>query len=170
LRGHANLVTVLLIQVIIVNDVPFISIRDLLSSPLSTIGRLAAVGRRLDAANHALEEVLEDPLKGHLRVAHMVGDTLTLVADSPAWSARARYQSPRILEHLRQRLGNPGLARVQLLTRPVEARSKPAPGKPRRLSGRAASLLESVAASTDNEPLSHALRRLARRAPGKEHD
>lgn len=152
------------------NGVPFVSIRDLLSSPLGAVGRLAAVARRLDVANQALDEVLEEPLKGHLRVAHLASDSLVLVADSPAWSARARYLGPEILEHLRRRLGNPHLARVQLLTRPPEPRARPASARPRELSGRAAGLLRSVAESTGNEPLGRVLRRLARRAPGREQD
>jgi hypothetical protein len=50
-------------------EVPFISVRQLLGSPLSPLGRLVAAGRHQDAANAALQEFLEEPLKGRVCVA-----------------------------------------------------------------------------------------------------
>ena len=150
---------------------PFVSIRDLLTGPLTPLGRLTTIGRRLDAANRALDELLAEPLRGHLRVARVTGDTLTLVADSPAWSTLARYQTPQILEHLGRRLDQPDLARARLLARPPErpvASSRRA--VPRQLSARAAALIESVAQATENEALGRSLMRLARRASPDQRD
>lgn len=150
--------------------VPFISVRQLLGSPLSPLGRLVAAGRHQDAADAALQEFLEEPLKGRVRVARAGGETLTLVADSPAWSARVRYLTPQILDHLRSRLENPRLNRVQIVTRPTES-PRPAPPRPRpRLSSRAAALLTCVARTSDNPALAAALERLAARATREERD
>lgn len=150
--------------------IPFISVRQLLGSPLSPLGRLVAAGRHQDAANAALQEFLEEPLKGRVCVARASSETLTLVADSPAWSARVRYLTPQILDHLRTRLENPRLRKVQIVTRPTES-PQPAPlPRQRQLSGRAAELLTCVARASDNPALAAALERLAARATREERD
>ena len=77
------------------SGVPFVSVRKLLGSSLTPLGRLMAAGRRLGIANDALDELLVEPLKGRVRIARASGETVTLVADSPAWSARARYLTKR---------------------------------------------------------------------------
>ena len=149
---------------------PFISVRQLLASPLSPLGRLVAAGRHRAAADAALQEFLPEPLKGRVQVARASGETLTLVADSPAWSARARYLTPQILDHLKSRLENPRLGRVQIVTRPTEVRREPPPPRRARLSGRAAAVLESVARTTDNPRLAATLERLAARAAREARD
>ena len=150
--------------------IPFISVRQLLGSPLSPLGRLVAAGRHQDAANAALQEFLEEPLKGRVCVARASSETLTLVADSPAWSARVRYLTPQILAHLRSRLENPRLKKVKIVTSPTEYRRSPPPPRRPRLSGRAAALLACVARTSDNAALAAALERLAARATREERD
>jgi hypothetical protein len=127
-------------------------------------------GRRLDAANTALDEFLEEPLKGRVSVARAGRETLTLVAESPAWSARVRYLTPQILDHLRTRLENPRLHRVQIVTRPTETPAIAPPERPPQLSQHAAALIESVARNSDNEALASALMRLAGRADRQKRD
>lgn len=129
-----------------------------------------ATSRRLRAANVALDEVLDEPLKGRVSVAGVSAETLTLVAESPAWSSRARYLTPQILDHLRNRLENPRLARVRFVTRPTESSAAPPVRPPPRLSRRSAKHLESVAQSSDNRALADALRRLARSASRHDRD
>ena len=70
------------------SGVPFVSIRQLLGSPLTPLGRLTTAGRRLGDANDALDEFLDEPLKGRVIVARASGETLTLVAESPATRVR----------------------------------------------------------------------------------
>jgi hypothetical protein len=152
------------------SDVPFVSIRQLLDSSLTPLGRLTAAGRRLGTANTALDEFLDEPLKGRVSVARADRETLTLVAESPAWSARVRYLTPQILDHLRSRLGNPGLERVRIVTRPTDSAAKLPPRRRPRLSRHAATLIESVAKSSDNEALASALMRLAGRADRQKRD
>ena len=148
------------------SGVPFVSVRQLLDSSLTPLGRLMAAGRRLGAANDALDELLAEPLKGRVHVARASGETVTLVAESPAWSARARYLAPQILDHLRSRLENPRLNRMQIVTRPTESSADvPCERRP-RLSSRSAALIESVARASDNKALADTLMRLARRASG----
>jgi len=152
------------------SGVPFVSVRQLLSSSLTPLGRLMAAGRRLKLANTALDEILEEPLKGRISVAQAGRETLTLVAQSPAWSARARYLTPQILDHMRRRLENPRLVRVQIVTRPTESPADP-PARPRaQLSERSAALIESVAKDSDNKALASALMRLAGRSRGQKQD
>ncbi len=146
------------------SGVPFLSVRQLLGSTLTPLGRLATACRHLDTANDALDELLDEPLKGRVSVARASGETLTLVAESPAWSARVRYLTPQILDHLRTRLENPQLSRVQIVTRPTQSSTDP-PHRPRpRLSSHSATHIESVARASENEALARTLMRLARRA------
>ena len=152
------------------SGVPFVSMRQLLGNRLTPLGRLMAASHRLRAANDALDEVLDEPLKGRVSVAGVSAETLTLVADSPAWSSRARYLTPQILDHLRTRLENPRLARVQFVTRPTESPVRPVARPRPRLSSRSAQLLESVASASDNRALAGVLRRHARRACGQGRD
>ena len=150
--------------------VPLVSVRELLGNARSPLGRLAAVSHHLGAANHALEEILEEPLKGRVCVARASGESVTLVAASPAWSSRIRYLTPQILDHLRSRLENPQLAMVKIVTRPTYSRTQP-PRIPRpRLSDRSAALIESVAGDCDNPALANALMRLARRASARNRE
>lgn len=157
-------------QVSDMSGVPFVSVRQLLGSSLTPLGRLMAAGRRLGAANTALDEFLEEPLKGRVSVARASRETLTLVAQSPAWSARVRYLTPQILDHMRNRLENPRLSRVQIVTRPTESPANPPPGRRARLSRRSAGLIESVARASDNEALASALMRIAARCSGHKQD
>jgi hypothetical protein len=152
------------------SGVPFVSVRQLLDSSLTPLGRLMTAGRRLNAANTALDEFLEEPLKGRVSVARAGRETLTLVAESPAWSARVRYLTPQILDHLRSRLENPRLHRVQIVTRPTETPAAAPPERPPQLSQHAAALIESVAKDSDNEALANALMRLAGRADRQKRD
>jgi len=149
-----------------VNASPFVSLRELLDDPLSPVGRLMAAGRRLARADRALEAALDPSLRGHVTVARVSRDSVILVADSPVWSSRVRFQSPAVLEHLRRELGAPGLARVQVLTRPRE--SVPPPRAPvataPRLTERSAALVERVAQDTDNPALRRSLLRICRHA------
>ncbi len=152
------------------SGVPFVSVRRLLGSSLTPLGRLTATGRRLGPANDALDELLTEPLKGRVSVARASGETVILVAESPAWSARVRYLTPQILDHLRSRLENPRLNRVQIVTRPTKSSADAPPGRRPRLSSHSAALLECVARASDNEALATTLMRLAGRASGQERD
>ena len=152
------------------SGIPFVSMRQLLGSSLTPLGRLMAAGRRLGLANDALDEFLDEPLKGRVSVGRASGETLTLVAESPAWSARVRYLTPQILDHLRSRLDNPRLNKVQIVTRPTESPTDPPARPPPQLSNRSAALLECVAQTSDNEALASILKRLAGRAGRQKQD
>ena len=92
------------------------------------------------------------------------------MAESPAWSARVRYLTPQILDHMRRSLENPRLNRVQIVTRPTESPTDPPPRRRATLSRQSAALLESVAKSSENEALASSLRRLAARCGGRKQD
>ena len=154
---------------------PFLSVREVLASPLTAAGRLMAVGRRLGNANDALGELLDAPLRDHVTVARLSGETLTLVADSPAWAARVRYQAPRILAHLRRTCDCPRLESMRVVTRPArvvrEPLAEPArEARSRAISAETAELIESVALACDNDALRGTLLRLARRAKSRPSD
>jgi len=43
-----------------------------------------------------IKPLLEEPLRHHIHLATLRGDTLTLIADSSAWAAKLRYQVPEL--------------------------------------------------------------------------
>lgn len=153
------------------NRAPFVSVREVLASPLTAAGRLMAVGRRLGVANQALGTLLDAPLRDHVSVARLSGETLTLVADSPAWAARVRFQAPLILDHLRTRLDCPRLESLRVVTRPAPMIREPVnEPPPRPMSPATAKLIESVALACDDGALRRTLLRLAGRARSRPSD
>jgi hypothetical protein len=100
----------------------------------------------------------------HCRVSGMDGDTLVLVADSPAWRSRIHFLGDSIIRHF-QRLDKLAIERVRVRVGPAQP-----PARPRaRRSGiteppaAAARALEELATEVDDEVLAASLRRLARR-------
>jgi len=73
-------------------------IRNLLDSSAASplLSRARALGR-LDALVH---ELIPSPMNQHCRVLSVRDDTLIIAADSAAWAARLRYQSPQLIRQL----------------------------------------------------------------------
>jgi hypothetical protein len=73
-------------------------IRNLLdnSAASALLSRARALGR-LDALVH---ELIPAPMNQHCRVLSVREDTLIVAADSAAWAARLRYQSPQLIRQL----------------------------------------------------------------------
>jgi len=118
-----------------------------------------------------LEDALRDCLPAdccsHCRVAGIFGETLLLVADSPAWRSRLHFYSDRIISHF-SNLGKSPVHRVRIRVA-AGAGIQPQPPAPRcdpplRLPAQAAQGFASLARATEDRDLRKALERIAQRA------
>ncbi len=108
-----------------------------------------------------LHRSLPADMRPHCEVANLRGNTLVLIADSPAWASRLRYLSKGILRQVASNHKRPP-QRLQVRIAPIQPtapRSQPA----RRLSPESASALKQLAESTDDPLLAASLRKLASR-------
>ncbi len=118
-----------------------------------------------------LEDALRDCLPAeccsHCRVAGIFGETLLLVADSPAWRSRLHFYTDRIISHFNH-LGKSPVHRVRIRVTAGSGIQSPAPRRdpPLRLPAEAARGFASLARDTDDRDLRRALERLASRSAG----
>lgn len=136
-------------------------------------GSLAGVLQRaqwLDALQDRLRRGLPSALAPHLRVANVQGETLVVLVSTPAWRARMRLETDRILAAAAE-AGLPARALVVKVSpeRPMEP---PRPGTP--LSAAARSSLRATAATVSDPALRAEMLRLATGQPtapsGDRHD
>lgn len=122
---------------------------------LSAQGRLAAdLERRILAC-------LPPDLAAECRVGGISQGRLRLLAPTPAWAVRLRFEVPRLLKSL-QLHGKTAICDVQVRIAPPTA-PRPAPLRHVRLSADNARLLEQTARAIADPCLAQALARLARR-------
>jgi hypothetical protein len=127
------------------------------------LARIIAEARRLGALESRVAEALGDPLRRHLRLARVEAGTVHLIADSPAWGARARYEAPRRLRSLGWAFGVQGPPRVRVRSRPAQPPVPASPREPARISPATSRFLEGVASGLPEGPLRERLHRLASR-------
>ncbi len=130
----------------------------------SGLRRLLGQSRLWQQLDDRLRGFLPPPLRDHCRLAAMDRTNATLLASSPAWSARLRYLTPEILEFLRGPCDQGQLRSLRIRvslprSRPPEAngRSSPRP----RLSPQAAENLRQTARHCDDEGLREVLLKLS---------
>lgn len=100
----------------------------------------------------------------HCRVAGVDGDTLVLIADSPAWRSRIHFAASQIIGHFNQ-LDKFSLTRLRIRVGRPEPEAPPrrsrTPGD--EPSAGVARAFEQLADDVDDEQLAASLRRLAAR-------
>lgn len=78
------------------------SLAELMFRPGSAIGDLAQKAAAAEDLATRLRKALDPALAQALRAARVREDgTLVLMAESPAWAARLRFEAPRLLEACR---------------------------------------------------------------------
>jgi hypothetical protein len=79
------------------------SLAELIGTGDSSLGNLAGEARRRSTLSEHLRKGLADPLGTNLLHCNINSrNTITLLAASPEWAARLRYEAPAILELARQ--------------------------------------------------------------------
>lgn len=139
-----------------------LNIKDLLSRLSADPESLCRKAEKLSRIQQSLRSELAFPLRDHLFVAACEDRCLVLFTDGPAWAARLRFQTPRILDLVRGSCGLPLVDNVRIkVSVPLTAASTPA----RRLvlSESAARTLRRTADSLSDPVLRACLNRLAAR-------
>lgn len=78
------------------------SIGKVLSESSPGLAQLLERATALQQLSEKLQRFLPKTLSEHVIIANIRGDTAIIVADSPAWLTKLRYQAPVILDYLRQ--------------------------------------------------------------------
>ena len=125
-------------------------------------GALAAGVRRLLRIERTAHRILGDGSELHVRAAGSAPDSLTLLADSPAWASIARFKVPDLRSALLPEL--PRLRRIRVIVETGGRAHPPRPTEePRVLSPGAARTLRAAARAMDHPRLALVLVRLAAR-------
>ena len=111
--------------------------------------------------NKCLNSVLAEPLNQHCQIANYDKSTLTILADSPAWSTRLRYNTSDILSRMRTDFGLDSLKTIRIKTRPIDT---PVHARHRKLllSSSAAKFINQIAGTITDEKLRLSLLKLAK--------
>ena len=130
--------------------------------------RLLRRARELERLNALLRGALPPELDGHYAIANIDDRTVVIMTDSPVWTTRVRQLGPRILQALSEDSSSQRLLHIRVFSRPAQAiDSKPIESKkkpPLPISSQSSQLLQQTAAGIDDDELSHALLKLAKRA------
>ncbi len=79
------------------------SLLQLIGTGDTSLGKLAGEARRRSTLSEHLRNGLADPLGANLLHCNINNEaTITLLAASPEWAARLRYEAPAILELAQQ--------------------------------------------------------------------
>ena len=141
---------------------PSRSVRELiLDAPGNPLAEACHRSLDLLSLQAAIRAELGPPLDEHLFVAPSSPGTLLVFTDSPAWAARLRYLTARILAAANGRAGA-GFKTLRIRTHP-SLRADPDPGPGPAVPPAASRLLASVAEGIDDPALRAVLLRLSRR-------
>lgn len=89
----------------------------------ANLADLCQRGLDLQSLDKKLKQRLDPGLQDYFELANIRGDVAVLLADSPAWAARLRYQLPVILAACRA-LGMDSLKTIQVKVRQTSAESQ----------------------------------------------
>ena len=135
--------------------------KDLATQANDVLRRLHARARVLRALDEALGRQLGSPLNSHCHLANIRADTVVLHVDSPAWSTRVRFLTPRLLEFFRAQRDSAGVDQIKVVVRLPDAYREKRVVARSRLSATGASVIRALAVGTEEAPLRAALLRLA---------
>jgi hypothetical protein len=126
---------------------------------------LRRLHQNISQQQHLANQV-KDSLPGqvaqHCHVISLDGNSLRIVTDSSLWAAKIRFSEPQLLASIRRKY--PQVRDLQIATRPI-AITKPLRVAQRAIpqfSAKATQHVENAAKSVSNEPLKHAMQRLAK--------
>ena len=90
------------------------NINDHLHQGAGPLRDVVAHANRIAELDKKLTGYLGEPLGSHCSLANIRGTLAVLLADSPAWSARLRYQLPQVLAFLNQQYPDAKLTRADV--------------------------------------------------------
>ncbi len=131
-------------------------IKQILSTKGSSLGNLIRQSSQLNHINQELAHLLPYPLSFYCVAVKLEGGTLTIIADSPAWASRARFQSKQIVKALN----------IKSVVIKTAISTQPTPTPPKRqasMSSETANLLIQLADDVSDPKLKEAIHRLSQR-------
>lgn len=131
----------------------------------SDLRALSAQSRRAADLERRILACLAGELAAACRVGGISDGCVRLIAGTPAWAARLRFEAPRLLKSLHAH-GMNEVRKLQVRIAPPAA-PRPAPQRRVHLSAANAQLLEQTARAIADPRLAQALARLARRGGRK---
>lgn len=69
-------------------------------SEVEGLAGLLTQARRAGQYDETVRRLIGEPLKQHCQVATLRGETLVILADSPVWAARLRFEAPALLKRM----------------------------------------------------------------------
>ncbi len=127
-----------------------------------TISRKLVLLRRL---NRTLIECLPIEYIAHVQAVGYEYGTLKLVAESPVWASKVRYQTNDIIHLLNSKTDMP-VSRIEVSVHPKSVPIPSKAGKKPHLSKNSAQLCKTLANALHDPELKQALNKLSKRAPG----
>ncbi|MCW9023690.1 MAG: DUF721 domain-containing protein [Gammaproteobacteria bacterium] len=112
--------------------------------------------------NKHLQRLVDEPLRSHITLSNLKGETAILIADTPVWASRLRYIEPMLLQKISNNIhlfGN--IHKIEIRVAPIRATLQPSEPEPRKISENAAQCLHNMAESVEDIDLKEALERLA---------
>ena len=115
--------------------------------------------------NQEFLKYIPTPINQHIQLAHIHGNRLHVIADTPAWAAKFRFMSNHLIPTLNKNIQYFQYVKdVSVSTRPVNNKTENIkPSSPRYLSSEAKRCLENMANSLGESELQRSLLRLAKR-------
>ena len=140
------------------------SLANLLQQRSDHLSVLLSQVRLLRQITTVIRKVLPEPLSLHCHAANINGDTIIIGCDSSTWAAKLRYQIPQVLNRLNDHRELPILRQIRVRVQPLNNDKPRISNRPLVMSEHAATLIASVASTTDDPKLKAALLRLSQRA------
>jgi len=145
------------------------SIGKVLSESSPGLAQLLERATALQQLSEKLQRFLPKALSEHVIIANIRGDTAIIVADSPAWLTKLRYQAPVILDYLRQEPSLHEISKLHLKVLPAMEFDGSKPNKSHPvLSQHASHGLKQAADDFSDPPLRVAISKLAKNHLHKE--
>jgi len=140
------------------------SLATLLQQRSDHLNVLLSQVRLLRQITAVIRNVLPEPLSLHCHAANINGDTIIIGCDSSTWAAKLRYQLPQVLKRLNDHRELPVLRQIRVRVQPLDKDQPRISNRPLSMSEHSATLIASVARTTDDPSLKAALLRLSQRA------
>ncbi len=136
-----------------------------LSRKSDGVADLVTKARFMGKLNQEFLKNVPGPVNLHVQLAHVHGNKLHVLADTPAWAAKFRFMTAHIIPTLNKNIPYfQYVKEITVLTRPINSKKiKPKTLHHRAISIEAKSCLENIAESLENKDLKNSLLRLANR-------
>lgn len=128
------------------------------NSLLRQLFRDAAENR---SQNERIRQLIDEPLRAHVRFALLKNDTVILIADSSAWASKLRYQVAAIQQRMESSPGMDGVRNIRVKVAAAEATTQIPTRRAKALSASTAEGVRSQAESIEDPLLRAAVLKLA---------